>query len=221
MVGHRRDHQPRASRNDLLTLCSPGVRDDGASTLFDLRTNVCAILCACNHTIEFANSCQNHRGARLQRDDALWRVVRSHGNNLNRAGVTGGAFPVRLHVTIAAMYSPQVLDHFQNPRNAGDVPNPDASVQLENPACGDVLRLTLKVTDGRITEIRFRAKGCVPAMACASLLTELVQGRSLDEARRLRREDLVQAIGSLPEASAHAGHLAVDALRAALAKVKA
>jgi nitrogen fixation NifU-like protein len=119
------------------------------------------------------------------------------------------------------MYSPQVLDHFQNPRNAGDVPDPDASVQLENPACGDVLKLTLKVTDGRVTEIRFRAKGCVPAMACASLLTELVQGRSLDEARRLRREDLVQAIGSLPEASAHASHLAMDALATALAKIKA
>ena len=114
------------------------------------------------------------------------------------------------------MYSPQLLDHFQNPRNAGEVSNPDASAQLENPACGDVLKLTVRITDGRITEIRFLAKGCVPAMACGSVLTELVQGRTMAEARQLRREELVRAIGGLPEASNHAGHLAMDALAAIL-----
>src|SRR5437899_12218543 len=119
------------------------------------------------------------------------------------------------------MYSPQLLDHFQNPRNAGDIAEPDASVQIENPACGDVLQLTLRVTDGRIAEIRFLAKGCVPAMACGSLLTELVQGKTLKEASKLRREELVQAIGGLPEASSHAGHLAIDALAAALKETRA
>src|SRR5207245_445052 len=114
------------------------------------------------------------------------------------------------------MYSPQLLDHFQNPRNAGEITDPDASVQLENPACGDILKLTLRVTDGRIAEIRFLAKGCVPAMACGSLLTELVQGRTVKEASKLRREELVQAIGGLPEGSAYAGHRAIDALAAAL-----
>ena len=114
------------------------------------------------------------------------------------------------------MYSPQVLDHFEHPRNAGEVANPDASAQIENPACGDILKLTMKVVAGRIAEIRFRAKGCVPAMACGSLLTEMVHGRTVDEARRLRREELVQAIGGLPEASTHASHLAMDALAAAL-----
>lgn len=114
------------------------------------------------------------------------------------------------------MYSPQVLDHFQHPRNAGEVANPDASVQLENPACGDVLKLTLKVTGGRIAEIRFLAQGCVPAVACASALTELVQGRTIAEARQLRREELVRAIGGLPKASLHASHLAMDALTAAI-----
>lgn len=114
------------------------------------------------------------------------------------------------------MYSPQVLDHFQNPRNPGEVTNPAASVQIENPACGDILKLTLKIEGGRIADIRFLAKGCVPAMACGSLLTELVKGKTVQEARQLRREDLVQAIGGLPEASAHAGHLAMDALKAAL-----
>jgi nitrogen fixation NifU-like protein len=114
------------------------------------------------------------------------------------------------------MYSPQVLDHFEHPRNAGEVANPDAAVQIENPACGDILKLTMKVVAGRIAEIRFRAKGCVPAMACGSLLTELVQGRTVDEARRLRREELVHAIGALPEASTHASHLAMEALAAVL-----
>src|SRR6266700_7414532 len=119
------------------------------------------------------------------------------------------------------MYSPQLLDHFQNPRNAGEITDPDATVQIENPACGDILKLTLKVTDGRITEIRFLAKGCVPAMACGSVLTELVQGKTLKEARKLRREELIQAIGGLPEASSHASHLAIDALAASLKETRA
>jgi nitrogen fixation protein NifU and related proteins len=112
------------------------------------------------------------------------------------------------------MYSPQVLDHFQHPRNPGEVANPDASAQIENPACGDVLKLTLRVADGRLQEIRFLAQGCVPAMACASLLTDLVQGRTVAEARQLRREDLVRALGGLPPASTHASHLAIDTLAA-------
>jgi nitrogen fixation NifU-like protein len=116
------------------------------------------------------------------------------------------------------MYSPTLLDYFENPRNAGVVAAPDASVQLENPACGDILQLTMKIAGGRIAEIRFRAKGCVPAMACGSLVTELAQGKTTEEAGQLRREDLVEAIGGLPEASGHASHLAIDALQAALKK---
>jgi nitrogen fixation protein NifU and related proteins len=114
------------------------------------------------------------------------------------------------------MYSTQVLDHFQNPRNPGTVANPDASVQVENPACGDVLKLTLRVAAGRIEDIRFLAQGCVPALACASLLTELVQGKTIAEARQLRREELIRAIGGLPQASTHASHLAMDTLAALL-----
>ncbi len=117
------------------------------------------------------------------------------------------------------MYSTQVLDHFQNPRNAGEVANPDAAVQIENPACGDILKLTMKVSDGRITEIRFLAKGCVPAMACGSMLTELVRGKTIEQACKLRREELVQAVGGLPEASTHASYLALDALAAALERL--
>jgi nitrogen fixation NifU-like protein len=114
------------------------------------------------------------------------------------------------------MYSPQVLDHFQNPRNAGEVLNPNASVQLDNPACGDVLRLTVRIADDCIAEIRFRAQGCVPTTACASQLTELVQGKKISDARRLPREELIRALGGLPEASGHASHLAIDALKAVL-----
>jgi nitrogen fixation NifU-like protein len=117
------------------------------------------------------------------------------------------------------MYSPQLLDYFEHPRNPGEVQNPDASVEIDNPACGDVLKLTLRVEDGRITEARFLAKGCVPSMACASALTEMIQGKKLEEARRLRREELVAAVGSLPEASNHASQLALDALAAALKKI--
>ena len=114
------------------------------------------------------------------------------------------------------MYSAQLLDHFQNPRNEGDVSDADAVAEIENPACGDVLRLSLKINSGRVAEIRFKAKGCVPSMACASALTELVAGRSLDEIRTLKRESLIAAVGGLPQASTHAAQLALDALAAAL-----
>jgi nitrogen fixation NifU-like protein len=118
------------------------------------------------------------------------------------------------------MYSPQLLDHFQNPRNAGEILDADAAVQLENPACGDVLKLTIRVGNGRIADIRFLAKGCVPAMACGSALTELVKGRTVTEAKSLRREDVVEAVGGLPEASTHASYLAIDAITAALKRIE-
>ena len=117
------------------------------------------------------------------------------------------------------MYSPQVLDHFQNPRNAGDLPDATVSTEVHNPACGDVLQLSLKVDAGRISDVRFRAKGCVASMACASAMTGLVKGRSLAEARQLRREEIVNTLGGLPEASVHASHLAMDALSVALKKL--
>jgi len=117
---------------------------------------------------------------------------------------------------MVTVYSPQVLDHFQHPRNVGELANASAAVQVENPACGDVMRLSVMVADGRIAEVRYRAKGCVPAIACASLLTERLRGLTLGQARRLKRAHLVKALGGLPPASAHAGHLAMDALAALL-----
>ena len=118
------------------------------------------------------------------------------------------------------VYSPEVLDHFENPRNTGDVESPDASAQLENPACGDVLKLTLKLDGDRISDIRFRAKGCVPAMACGSVITELVKGKKVEEARRISREELVRKVGGLPEASSHASHLAIDTLQTLLQRLQ-
>jgi len=118
------------------------------------------------------------------------------------------------------MYSAQLLDHFQNPRNAGEITGADAAAETENPVCGDVLRLSLKTTAGKITEVRFKAKGCVAAIACGSALTELVEGKSLSEARNLQREDLVAAVGGLPQASTHAAQLALETFFAALSRIK-
>jgi len=93
---------------------------------------------------------------------------------------------------------------------------PDSSAQLENPACGDILELTLKLEGKRIADIRFRAKGCVPAMACGSAITELAKGRSVDQARQISREELLREVGGVPEASSHACQLAIDSLNHAL-----
>jgi nitrogen fixation protein NifU and related proteins len=117
------------------------------------------------------------------------------------------------------MYSAQVLDHFEHPRNAGDISDAAARARVENPACGDILELAVKVDTGRISDIRFRAKGCVPAMACGSLITEMAAGKSVAEAQRIQPGAIVEAIGGLPPASGHASQLAVDALRAVLGKI--
>jgi len=117
------------------------------------------------------------------------------------------------------MYSPQLLDHFEHPRNSGDLADADARVRVENPACGDILELCARVGDGRILEMRFRARGCVPAMACGSLVTELATGKTFAEAKAIQKEAIAQEIGGLPRASGHAAQLAVDALRAALQKL--
>ena len=94
-------------------------------------------------------------------------------------------------------------------------------MQIENPACGDVLKLSLKLAGDRIEEIRFLAKGCVCSMACGSALTELALGKTLEHARKLKRDQLVRAVGGLPPASAHAAQLALDALAAALDQIAA
>ncbi|MGH9556650.1 MAG: iron-sulfur cluster assembly scaffold protein [Terriglobales bacterium] len=117
------------------------------------------------------------------------------------------------------MYSSQLIDHFEHPRNVGEVPGADARVEAENPACGDIMLLTLKLADGRIAEARYRTRGCVASIACGSLLTEWLRNKTLAEAGSLRREEVVAAIGGLSNETMHASHLVMDALRAALGKI--
>ena len=118
------------------------------------------------------------------------------------------------------MYSNVLLDHFKNPRNVGELERANVVIEVSNPVCGDVLKLSARMENTRIAEIRFKAKGCVASMACASALTELAQGKSVDEARALNRENVIAAVGGIPQASAHAAQLSLDALTSALDGVK-
>jgi nitrogen fixation protein NifU and related proteins len=117
-------------------------------------------------------------------------------------------------------YSEKVLEHFEHPRNVGDLPSADAEVKLEHPVCGDIMSLAVKLADGRIHEVRYRTRGCVASIAAGSCLTEMIQGKSLAEASLLRREQLLEALGGLPNASVHATHLAIDALAQVLKKLR-
>jgi nitrogen fixation protein NifU and related proteins len=114
------------------------------------------------------------------------------------------------------MLSAQLLDHFQHPRHAGPMESPDVSVQAENPACGDVMKLMLRVSDGRIAEAKYQVRGCVAAIACGSALTETIAGKSVSDAQQIKRESLVEKLGGLPNESVHASHLAIDCLKLAL-----
>jgi nitrogen fixation NifU-like protein len=118
------------------------------------------------------------------------------------------------------VYSPQVLDHFEHPRNSGELPGASARTQVENPVCGDILELALKLQEGIITEARFRARGCVASVACASKLTELLTGKSVAETGQIGRELLMDSLGGLPPASSHAADLALDALSTLMIELK-
>lgn len=90
---------------------------------------------------------------------------------------------------------------------------------MENPVCGDIMDLSVKVSGDRIEDVRYRIRGCVASIAAGSCLTEMIKGRSLVEARAIKREELLTALDGLPQASMHASHLAIDALRAILSKL--
>jgi len=117
-------------------------------------------------------------------------------------------------------YSKKVLDHFEHPRNVGDLADADAEVRLEHPVCGDIMKLAVKLDDGRIGQVRYRTQGCVAAVAAGSCLTEMIAGKSLAEAHAVQRQQLLEALGGLPNASVHATHLAMDALAQVLIKLK-
>jgi len=117
------------------------------------------------------------------------------------------------------MYSEAVLDHFQNPRNTGTLDAPSAKISVENPVCGDILELSARMDDGRIAEARFRTRGCVTALACSSLLTELLRGKTPAEAGAITSEQISEMLGGLPPTTLHGAQLARDAVQALLKKL--
>jgi nitrogen fixation NifU-like protein len=117
------------------------------------------------------------------------------------------------------MFNDAVLDHFRNPRNAGDLPDATVVVEVTNPVCGDVLRLSARMGEGRIAEIRFKTQGCVAAIASSSVLTELLKGKSLEEVRRITPDEISKTLGGLPAATFHAAQLCGDALAALVSKL--
>jgi len=117
------------------------------------------------------------------------------------------------------MFSEAVLEHFRNPRNAGELPDATATVEVSNPVCGDVLKLSARIVDGRVAEARFLCRGCTTSIACASVLTEELRGHTPAEARDITPESLSAALGGLPPATYHGAQLAADAVIALVQKL--
>lgn len=118
------------------------------------------------------------------------------------------------------MYNPKVLDHFLHPRNMGVIKNPDAEAQVGNPICGDVMKLYLKIKKkggkAYITEAKFQTLGCAAAIATTSVLTQMVKGKTVEEAQKIQDKDIVERLGGLPPFKLHCSLLAVQALKKAL-----
>lgn len=115
------------------------------------------------------------------------------------------------------MYSAKVMDHFQNPRNVGEMPEADALGKAGSPTCGDILRLYLKFAGGRVTKATFKTFGCGAAIATSSVLTEIVLGKTPEELRAITNLQVAEALGGLPPIKMHCSVLAEEALRSALA----
>lgn len=113
----------------------------------------------------------------------------------------------------------KLLEHFRNPHNAGNLAEPTAVAEVSNPVCGDTMRLSVRVQDGRVLEARFKTQGCVASIAAGSVLTDLLTNRSLPEAREITALRISEALGELPSATMHAAELAMDALSAVLEKI--
>jgi nitrogen fixation NifU-like protein len=111
------------------------------------------------------------------------------------------------------MHSERLLDHFQNPRNVGELAPPAVVVNASNPACGDMLRLSVRFEDERVAEVRFQTRGCTASIAAASALTEWMTGKSRLELRMLHPSAIEDAVGGLEPASKHAAVLCVDAVK--------
>ena len=117
------------------------------------------------------------------------------------------------------MFSREVLDHFQNPRNAGELKDPTAIVDVSNPVCGDILKVTVRVENDRISQARFLCRGCTTSIACASRLTELLTGLPIRKLHEITAELLTTTFGELPPETIHGAYLAADAAQALVAKL--
>ena len=117
-------------------------------------------------------------------------------------------------------YSDKVMDHFMHPRNMGEIEDASGVGEVGNPACGDVMRLYLKIEDGKIVDAKFKTFGCGAAIASSSMTTEMIKGKTIDEALAISNEAVSEALGGLPPAKQHCSVLAEDALRAALEDYK-
>ncbi|NLY74184.1 MAG: Fe-S cluster assembly scaffold protein NifU [Firmicutes bacterium] len=119
------------------------------------------------------------------------------------------------------MYSEKVMDHFQNPRNVGELEDPDGVGEVGNAVCGDIMKIYLKVEDDRIKDIKFKTFGCGAAIATSSMVTEMVKGKSLDEALAVTNRAVAEALGGLPPQKMHCSNLAADALHKAIEDYRA
>jgi len=114
------------------------------------------------------------------------------------------------------VYTDKVLDHFKNPRNVGELKDADAEGTVGNPVCGDLMTMYIKVKDDRIEDIKFKTYGCGAAIATSSMTTELAKGKTLDEAMKISRQDVAEALDGLPPVKMHCSNLAADALHEAI-----
>lgn len=115
-----------------------------------------------------------------------------------------------------ALYPAEVIDHFEHPRCAGDLPDANTRVRVENPVCGDILELAARIEGDAIAEVRFKAKGCVASMAAASALSERINGIKIADMQAITRQQIIDTLGGLTPESMHVSHLAIDALQALL-----
>ncbi len=114
------------------------------------------------------------------------------------------------------MYNEKVMDHFMNPRNVGEIENPDGVGLVGNPVCGDVMKITIKVKDNKIEDIKFKTFGCGAAIATSSMVTELVKGHTLEEALEISNRTVAEALDGLPPQKLHCSNLAADAVHMAI-----
>jgi len=113
-------------------------------------------------------------------------------------------------------YTEEVIDHYQNPRNMGELESPDGVGIVGNPACGDMMQLQIEVRDGRIEDVAFKTFGCGAAIATTSVATELIKGKTIDAALKVTNQDVMEVLGELPSVKVHCSVLAEEAIQAAV-----